>query len=210
MHVYFVRHGETILNRRFIHQSPTTPLSPKGRDQALSAAEYLRAMNPDLLLTSKYTRAQETARIIGSVLDLKPQATPLFNEVERPTILCGRSLFHPETFKYVLYSTIHRNDPRWHYCDGENYMDVYNRVRDALIHLKSLSKTHKSVVVVSHTIVINLLVAYMCHGRLLSMRDLIPTFLHMEKTDNGEVVAIKYLGKTAPNTCPWELVHYAA
>lgn len=210
MHVYLVRHGETILSRRFIHQSPTTPLSPKGRDQALSAAEYLRAMNPDLLLTSHYTRAKETARIIGTVLNMPPKVSGYFHEVERPTMLCGKSLFHPETAKYAFYSTMHRNDPTWHYGDGENYMDVYNRVRDALIHLKMLSKTHKSVVVVSHTIMINLLLAYMCHGRLLSLRDLIPTFLHMEKTDNGEVVGIRYLGETAPNTCPWELVHYAA
>jgi broad specificity phosphatase PhoE len=209
MHVYFVRHGETELNRRFIHQSPSTPLSLRGREQALTAAEYLRPMNPDILLTSDYTRAQETARLIGSVLSLSPQADARFREVERPTSLCGRSLFHPLTYWYVLNSVVRRNNPVWRYNDAENFNDIYTRVEKTLVYLESFYGTHDSIAIVSHTMFINLMVAYMCKNRILAIRDLLPAFLHVKQMGNGEVVGIKYTGPSDKQVCTWQLVHHA-
>ncbi len=190
MHVYFVRHGETELNRRFVHQSPSTPLSPHGREQALTAAEYLRPMNPDILLTSDYTRAQETARLIGSVLTLSPQADARFREVERPSKLCGRSLFHPETYWYVFNSVVRRGNPQWHYDDAENFSDIYDRVEKTLAYLESFYGTHDSIAIVSHTMFINLMVAYMCKNRILAVRDLLPAFLPIIQLGIGVVVGI--------------------
>lgn len=207
MHVYFVRHGETTLNRKFIHQAPSTPLSERGREQAVTAAEYLRPMNPDLLLTSEYTRAKETARIIGMMLDITPQVHTLFYEVERPSKLCGKSIFSPGTFWYVLTSVMKRNDPTWRYADAENFMSIYSRVQKALRYIESLSETHQSIVIVSHTIFINLMVAYMCHDRILAVRDLLPSFLNIKKMDNCGVVEIQYVGRTGENTCAWQMIY---
>lgn len=209
MHVYFVRHGETELSRRRIHQSPSTPLSPRGREQALTAAEYLRPMNPDILLTSDYTRAHETARLIGSVLSLTPQADPRFREVERPSNLCGRSLFHPFTYWYVFNSVLRRGNPLWRYQDAENFNDIYDRVEKTLAYLESFYGTHDSIAVVSHTMFINLMVAYMCKNRMIAVRDLLPAFLHIKQMGNGEVVGIKYTGPSDKQVCTWQLVHHA-
>ena len=104
MHVYFVRHGETPLNAWHMHQSPGTPLSLKGRDDALSTAEYLRGVNPDKLLTSEYTRARETARIIGASLGIEPEVNGCFHEIIRPSKFYGRSHFSPETLLYMFRS----------------------------------------------------------------------------------------------------------
>ncbi len=205
--MYFVRHGETILNRKLIHQTPSTTLSPLGREQAVTVAEYLRPMNPDILLTSEYARALETARIIGMMLDLAPRTSGLFYEVERPSKLAGRSLFTPETIWYVLRSVQKQKDPKWRYYDAENFNDVYTRVQRALHHIESLKDAgHKSVVVVSHTIFINLMIAYMCHDRILAIRDLLPSFLNVKKMNNCGVVEIEYVEKRAPNTCAWQMV----
>ena len=97
MHIYFVRHGETLLNKSHVHQSPNTPLSAEGREQVLTVAEFLRSVNPDALLTSEYTRAVESARIIGSAIGIKPVVSGLFYEIVRPSRLFGKSHFNLET-----------------------------------------------------------------------------------------------------------------
>lgn len=206
MHVYFVRHGETALNKRFLHQSRRTPLSAKGKDQAHTAAEYLRPMSPELIVSSDYRRALETAHILGSVLELVPQQSHLFREIERPTSLAGRSLIAPETFWYVCTSVVHRHNKSWRYKDAENFNDIYTRVQRSLRFIESLSSTHGSVVVVSHTMYINLMIAYMCHDRILSVRDLILPFFHVSTMSNCGVAEVKYVGKTQQQTCAWQLV----
>lgn len=206
MHVYFVRHGETALNKRHMHQSPNTPLSPKGREDALIAAEYLRGVNPDRIFTSEYTRAQETARIIGSVLGKKPEVHGLLYEIIRPSKFYGKSHVHPETFWYVFLSLLHRKDPTWRYADAENFMEVSRRARSAIGFLESLGDSCESVVVVSHTVFINLMIAYMCRNRVLDPRGLIISYLHIETMKNGEVTHLEYMGKSSEGTCAWRRV----
>ncbi len=205
MHVYFVRHGATNLNDRHIHQSPGTPLSPKGQEQAFTVAEYLRSMNPDMLLTSRYTRAEETARIIGKSVGLTPIHTTLFKEVERPTSLCGKSLFCFESFQFVFESTKNRSDTTWRYKDAENFSDIYTRVQRAFKYIESLADEHKSVVIVSHTIFINFMVTYMCHGRMLSLSELTASFFHIGGLKNCDTIELQYVGKpkNEAKVCNW-------
>ncbi len=206
MHVYFVRHGETLLNRRHIHQSPNTPLSVKGQDDARTTAEYLRGVNPTLLLSSEYTRARETAGVIGLCTGLTPAVNGLFFEIERPSKFYGLSHFSIETFWYVLLSIIHKDNPTWRYDDAENFSDIQKRAERALAYLESLSSIHSSVVVVSHTIFINVMVAYLCRNKMLTLKDLIFTFLHVERMKNGAVLHVEYTEKTVQNTCSWRLI----
>jgi broad specificity phosphatase PhoE len=206
MHIYFVRHGVTDLNAHNIHQSPSTPLSTQGREQALSVAEYLRSVNPDLLISSEYTRALETARIIGMQTGLTPQVQGLFYELARPSSLFGKTHFHPETLLYVILSVLRRKNPKWHYKDAENFTDIQTRAGEALAYLESLRDTHTSVIVVSHTIFINCMVSYMCKNRLLDVRDLILTVLHIKRMKNTDVIHVEYIGSGAKNTCAWRVV----
>ncbi|MCR4285888.1 MAG: histidine phosphatase family protein [Candidatus Kaiserbacteria bacterium] len=206
MHVYFVRHGETLLNKKNVHQSPNTSLSPKGRDQSATVAEYLRAVNPDLLITSEYTRARETAGVIGQCVGLTPQVNGLFYEIERPSSLYGKSHFHIETLWYVIGSVLHKNNASWRYKDAENFGDISDRAQRALAYIESLEKEYNSVVVVSHTVFINIMVSYMCKNRMLDIRDLLLTFLHIEKMENTGIVHVEFLGRSSGNVCAWRLV----
>lgn len=206
MHIYFVRHGETPLNKKHVHQSPNTPLSTKGREQVLTTAESLRGVNPTAIFTSEYTRAVESARILGASLGIAPTVSGFFYEITRPSKLFGKSHFTLETFWYVILSVLHRKNKSWRYADAENYHDITTRAKNALTFLESLHGTHASIVVVSHTVFINSMVSYMCKNRILDVRDLLLTFLHIERMKNASVIHVEYTGSTAPNTCSWRLV----
>ncbi len=207
MHIYFVRHGSTTLNDQHIHQSPSTPLSPKGRDEAFSVAEYLREVNPDMLISSEYTRALETARVIGMHVGLTPVANGLFYEVARPSSLFGKSHFHPRTLMYVCLSALLRNRAAWRYQDAENFSDIKARATRALAYLESLRDTHASVIVVSHTIFINMMISYMCQNKMYDLKSLMLTILHIKQMKNTDVIHVEYVGKTGKNTCAWSIVH---
>lgn len=72
--VYFVRHGETqydLAEQRRLKggMRDLVPLTVKGREQALAAAEQLRGLPIKQIITSPMTRAMETAHIIARELD---------------------------------------------------------------------------------------------------------------------------------------------
>ena len=50
--VYFLRHGQTKLNKGWVHQSPSTPLSELGEKQAAAIAEQIKDYDIDLIITS--------------------------------------------------------------------------------------------------------------------------------------------------------------
>lgn len=207
MHVYLIRHAKTNLNKGHIHQYPNTPLSEEGRESAVNLAEEIREMNPDFLVSSDYTRALETARIIGMHTGLTAQTSSLFFEIIRPTTLYGRSHFNIATFIYVVFSVFKRKDADWRYKDAENMSDILNRIQLAIDYLEKLDKKHKSVVVVSHSVFINLLVAHICKPGSLNFFELVQAFFKTKLTKNGSVTHIEFMGKKkGSNSCSWRQV----
>lgn len=73
MYLWLMRHGPAISR-----EDPACPadeargLTDRGRRRTERAARGLRAMgvNPEIILTSGYTRAKQTARIVADVLDV--------------------------------------------------------------------------------------------------------------------------------------------
>ncbi len=205
MHVYFVRHGETDLNARHLHQSPSTTLNERGFDQARTVGEYLRPMHPDLLISSTYERAAQTARMIGLSLGITPVYKESFREIERPSLLGGRSLYNIRTLWYLGLTALNRNNPKWRYKDAENFSDIYTRVQKSLKYIESIIEEHDSIVVVSHSAYIMLIILYMCHGQKLSTRDLVRTLFSINHLHNGNVAHVEFLGPTIRGTCSWML-----
>jgi phosphohistidine phosphatase len=98
MQVCIMRHGIAV-DRVEPDGPPDSerPLTPKGRDRTLRAAEGLKALGlkPDLLLTSPFLRALQTAEIVAGVLDIPPAALersdallPEANPAELFRLLC--------------------------------------------------------------------------------------------------------------------------
>jgi broad specificity phosphatase PhoE len=115
-------------------------------------------------------------------------------------------LYTIETCWYAFLSVIHRNNSGWHYYDSENATEVSTRARKALAYIESLRTQHESVVIVSHAMFINIMVAFMCRDRMLNMRDLSGTFLHIGRMRNASVIHVEYVGNGSAQTCNWRLV----
>jgi uncharacterized phosphatase len=68
-HLYLIRHGHTEMNEqgRFSGQTET-PLTDKGRAQALLAGEQAKGLDIDHIISSPLSRAHDTARIIAQTI----------------------------------------------------------------------------------------------------------------------------------------------
>ncbi len=72
---YLVRHGkhdyDSVLGRNFIgHGLELAPLTDEGVNQAIECSKRLLKLNCDLIITSPYTRAMQTAAILSKELGL--------------------------------------------------------------------------------------------------------------------------------------------
>jgi len=206
MHVYFVRHGETNLNAQHMHQSASTPLNKRGVEQARTVGEYLRGVNADLLISSTYVRALETSRIIETRTGLTLELNSSFREVVRPSVLAHDSLYSVRTLWYITLSVLFRNNSKWRYKDGENFYDIHERIQKSFSFLESITEEHSSVIVVSHSVYINLLITYMCNDRKLTLIELIKTLLNINELKNCAVTHVEYVGPAYGNTCVWQRV----
>jgi|HubBroStandDraft_4_1064222.scaffolds.fasta_scaffold178099_2 broad specificity phosphatase PhoE len=152
-----VRHGESSGNRDRIYAvSPhDLPLTELGYRQAQQAAQRIAQLfKPQLVVTSAYKRASETARIIAGALGLPLEFEPNLHEREFGAHR-GRA--------YESFLTEPDYDPQrpwaWKPHGGESYEDVQARVGPILDRLAA-SHSDKDVVVVSHGGVMACLWAY--------------------------------------------------
>jgi broad specificity phosphatase PhoE len=152
-----VRHGESSGNRDRIYAvSPhDLPLTELGYRQAQQAAQRIAQLfKPQLVVTSAYKRASETARIIAGALGLPLEFEPNLHEREFGAHR-GRA--------YESFLTEPDYDPQrpwaWKPHGGESYEDVQARVGPILDRLAG-SHSDKDVVVVSHGGVMACLWAY--------------------------------------------------
>jgi len=68
-HLYFVRHGLSVMNKIGIFSGRTeTPLAPEGVEQAMLAGHEAKDLKIDLIITSPMERARETAVIIATII----------------------------------------------------------------------------------------------------------------------------------------------
>lgn len=66
MRIYFIRHGESVARKNgLIDQTSETPLSDQGQKQAKAVTNRLRGIKIDLIYSSTFLRAEQTAEIIS-------------------------------------------------------------------------------------------------------------------------------------------------
>src|SRR3989344_5742821 len=89
--VYFVRHGESEHNILPVFQSPDSPLSEKGKKQAELIAKRVSKLSFDVLVSSTFLRAKETAEAISHLTSKTPELSELFVERIKPASINGKS-----------------------------------------------------------------------------------------------------------------------
>jgi probable phosphoglycerate mutase len=138
------------------------PLSPLGREQADALGRWFAAMpaegRPEVVLSSPYVRAMETAQAVGAAGGVAPNAEPPvvderlrereFGILDRLTT-AGIREFHPEQaeLRRAIGKFYHRPP------GGESWCDVILRLRSALDTI-SLHYAGRRVLIVGHQVVV--------------------------------------------------------
>ena len=156
MIVYFVRHGSTEAVEKRLNQGINVPLSDKGIKQAKLIAKRFSDTKVDLIISSNYPRAIQTAKEMSSDI----LSSPLLAEFKKPSKIIGNPKDSVET-KIINQKirTMYLQDPTWHFSDEENFEDLKKRGLKALEFIES--QNNENIVVVSHENIITLIVALM-------------------------------------------------
>ena len=147
MKVYFVRHGQTDLNSpiRRMQGSTNISLNDVGRSQAKEAGQKLKGMGFDLIISSPYKRAYETASIINQYLNIKLITDDRIKERDYGDL--ETKVFQMEYCSFDFnYDGLH----------AEDFNHYKNRLFDFLSDLKT-KYSDKKILVVSHNGVIGVL-----------------------------------------------------
>jgi broad specificity phosphatase PhoE len=160
--VYIVRHGETDSNAQNMGQTPDTPLSETGREQARLLSERFHNIDFDHLLVSDFARTTETAQFIVDVTKKQPEYSPLLRELKRPTQFETASYDTDEYRDYLKLIDENVSDPDWNFEDGENFFDVLDRVKKFFAKLETIEG---DCVVVTHKRFITMMTMYAVIGK---------------------------------------------
>ena len=146
MAIYLIRHGQTDFNASRVVQYPHTPLSARGREQARRVGERLKTAPIDLVLSSDYTRAQQTAEDVAAGTGAPLELTASLRE---------RNFGDLRGTAYVdLPENAFGDD--YHPVNGESWPQFHARVDQAWAEvLQVASRVERALVVVTHGLVLN-------------------------------------------------------
>lgn len=159
MRLYFVRHGESKLNAKEVHQYPDVPLSKTGEKQVQTVAGRFKKIPIQLIYSSDYLRARQTADIISQKTGKKVIATSLLRERKRPSELTGTPYIGPKANKIYKLLSAHVHDPNWHHSDEENFYDAVKRAKEFINTIEK--RTEKHIAVITHGAILKFIVAVM-------------------------------------------------
>jgi len=153
---YFVRHGETELNKKRIINAFDTPLNEKGREQAAASAALLKGKDIKKLYASDTARTVQSAEIINKALGLglKIQADARLREIGAGNLEgTGK-----QDDLWALY-----DEPEKHGL--ETLQSLFDRVRS---FIGSIEPTESAIII--------------CHGGVMHMID----YIYLEAEFNLE------------------------
>lgn len=202
--IYFIRHGETDGNVAHRHQPVITRLTSKGKQQAAAVGQMAAALKPTHFICSTQVRAVETARIMSESLNLIPETNELFQELLRPDNVNGHYHRSWKSIGYLMRWYLNAVGGDGTNGDGESYQVLRRRIKDAKQHLTSFPDGSR-IVVVSHSVFINLFVAHMCQEVRLSPLQAARFFLKVFTLKNTGMVHVRFAPEHVNQECPWRI-----
>lgn len=167
--IYFVRHGETEINvHGLVHSHPSNRLTEKGRQQAEYIAERCSTLPLQLLVSSTYTRAEETAECISKKNGLELEKSDLFVECRFISKYWDKPRTE-ESRQAIKLIGEKWGTPGFRVDDEENFKDVIRRAGAALEFLSHKSEEH--IGVVTHGLFLRNLVARALFGASLTPKE---------------------------------------
>ena len=193
MNLYFVRHGATDARQQAKTQTPDEPLNDKGLEQAKKIAHRFEDFKFDLVVSSSYTRALQTANFISK----KVIASDLFIETRKPSEIVGLAYENPQVasvLKKIKEKFV--SDPHWHYSDEENFYDLKKRGHQAIKFLESFNQDN--ILVVSHGNFISFLTSLLFFGDKLTPQIVVDAKKFLRLGNTGISILTNEYG-------PWQL-----
>jgi len=200
-HIHFIRHGETLANRRSVHQGLEEPLSPKGRGEVKEILPTLREFQIDTLLSSPLTRARETAEIIGTGLNLPISYVEEAVEFARPNYLYGHSHYSLLSLFYVARLYFNQKNPDWNDDGAENLFRIRQRITSLRHRLETCPGNN--ILLVSHSIFMDMFATAVCADRELKLSEFTSGLLMKKRIPNTGIISFKVDTNAPGNTCRW-------
>ncbi len=187
--IYFVRHGESELNAKNFRQGREGHLSAGGKEQANFAAERFTKIPVEIIFSSPYVRAEETARAIQEKVGKPLEILELLSERRNPKEIIGRSSNDPEVANILdrIDRSFHTNDLR--YSDEENFADLKERTKKLLRFLEARSEEH--IICVTHHIFLRAVVGYIERGEKFNANDF-AKFSFLNPLNNAGITLCAY------------------
>jgi broad specificity phosphatase PhoE len=143
--LFIVRHGETAFNSKGIWAGQVeTKLTDKGKNQAKLAGLHIKDNLPqfDLLISSPYSRALDTASIIATELDYP------INKIVHNELFIERSYGKLEGKSNQVFFDKHEFKDIDEVEGAETVKQMHDRAMKALEYLKT--RTENNILVISH------------------------------------------------------------
>ena len=200
-----MRHGETGSNVSKRHQPSTSRLNDHGREQARAVAHKLAALSATHFYASSQVRAVETAEIISHSLDLSLQLEHVFTELNRPQHMYGWHHRDPRSLWYLML---------WYLgfagaVDDQEAGESYHSLRKRVLKAQSLLASHPAdatIIVVSHSVFINMFIAHMCQPSSLRPWQMFSFLRRVKMTKNTDILHVRYENSDNERRCEWQHV----
>ncbi|WIV21133.1 histidine phosphatase family protein [Paenibacillus polygoni] len=191
--LYLVRHGQTewnVLHKMQGHQD--SPLTDYGVEQAKWLGDSLRNESIDLIYSSSSLRARRTAEIIRGELEVNIIECDEFREINLG-VWEGKSQSEVRELYPMEFDNFWNDPEKFDLIGSETFNDVFIRAREKLREIITAHKG-KTILIVTHTVVVKLLMAYFDNRRLKNIWK--PPFIHpaslckvvINEDDNSEII----------------------
>ena len=187
MKVFLVRHGQSQDRAELKKQSPQSPLSQTGQTQAEAVAQRLQSEKIDLIISSLFPRALQTAEFISLKMTIPVSQEQLIVEQDEPGAVGNLDLLK----QYQQEEEKHYFDIDWKFKNiGESIKDVINRAVEfkGKLETKYLSK---DVLLVSHGFFMRSLIAVCLLGESCP-GAIIVRFIRLGDMKNGSISELEF------------------
>ncbi|MEO6536418.1 MAG: histidine phosphatase family protein [Candidatus Paceibacterota bacterium] len=203
---YFIRHGETILNKKHIKQGADGALTPKGVAQALLLGKVFADLQIQELCVSPYERAVETATLMQQSLKTKIIVTPLLAERKSPSEVLGKDTEDPEVTRITALTAYGYHENSYRYSDEENFEDLAARAKKCLSFLSH--RPYQRIVVVTHHAFLQMLLSYLLYREDLTASTYVKLSFFNPAENGGVTTCVYKPWKFLSKTKGWEIVAY--
>jgi broad specificity phosphatase PhoE len=181
--VYIIRHGQSEDNLRSVFQRPEAPLTKLGIEQAKLIANRLSDTGLDVILSSPYQRAYQTAKIIGKKINKSVYVKDFLKEIVSPKNIQGKEYTDQiASTKWRKWEkTLTREGIKFE--DGENYQEQIQRADQILDYLKNLP--FSKIALVSHGYIIRSLIFRAVLDKSLNPEILQKIQYHIKSENTG-------------------------